>query len=349
MSQNVYLAFQTKLINKYDNFKEIRVRIIHYILTILVLVLISSSAQAVQVPGPLVETNWLAENISQVVILDVRGDLQSFTFEPKFFKDKKTGKQHLVRVGGHIANASLVNFKEVRADRKVGKNVVKNMLPEKDVFEKLIQKAGVNEDSTIIIVSKGSGGGDILLATRLYWQLKYYGHDNLAILNGGLAQWLIENREVSVKPVKPSPGNWVASAQRDELLATSEEVATESQTKSAQLVDIRPIGQYLGTYKSSSVSALGHIPGARNFPTELIFTSGVPTKLVSKQQAQQLATALEIKSDGNQIAYCNTGNMASGGWFFFSEVLGYKNTQLYDGSMHQWTLEKRPTVTMVME
>lgn len=318
------------------------------ILILWVLLLVSSVVQAIQVPGPLVETSWLDENLSQVTILDIRSDLQSFSSEPKFIKDKKTGKQQLIKIGGHIPNARLINFKEVRTDRKLGKNTVKKMLPEKTTFEKLLQNAGVNKNDAIVIVSKGSSGGDVLMTTRLYWQLKYYGHDNLAILNGGMAQWLLDEREVSVKSVSPNPGDWVATAERDEILATSEEVAAASE-ESKQLIDIRPISQYLGTSKSSSVSKFGHISGARNFPTELIFKSGIPTMLASKQQAGQLIDALDVKSNDNKITYCNTGNMASGGWFFFSEILGYKNTQLYDGSMHQWTLEKRPTVTMVME
>ena len=323
-------------------------RIFQYILSLLVLLLMSNMVQASQVPGSLVETSWLYENLSEVTILDIRSDLQSFTSEPKFIKDKKTGKQQLIKIGGHILDSRLINFKDLRTDKKVGKNIVKKMLPDKSTFEKLLQNNGVNKGDAIVIVSKGSSAGDVLMATRLFWQLKYYGHDNVAILNGGMAQWLIDNREVSIKSVKPSSGNWIATTERDEILANSDEV-TAASVESIQLVDIRPISQYLGTSKSSSVSKFGHIPGARNFPAELIFKSGIPTKLTSKQLAEQLRSALELDSNDNKITYCNTGLMASGGWFFFSEILGLKNTQLFDGSMHQWTLEERPTVTMVME
>lgn len=325
-------------------------RIIKSLLYTLITALFSSLAYAVQLPDVLVETQWLADNLSQVVVLDVRGDLQSFTSDPEFIKDKKTGKQRIVKIGGHIPGASLVNFKKVRADRKISEKIFKNMLPEKIAFEKLLQNAGVNKNSTIVITSKGASGSDVLMATRLYWQLKYYGHDSLAILNGGMAQWLLDNRKIITTSKPSSQGDWIASAERDELLATSEEVfEASSQTKSDQLIDVRPIGQYLGTHKSSSVSAFGHISAARNFPTELLFSNGMSAKLTSKQQAMQLVDALNIKSEANKIVYCNTGKMASGGWFFFSEVLGYKNTQLYDGSMHQWTHEGRPNVTMVME
>ncbi|MDH3610104.1 MAG: rhodanese-like domain-containing protein, partial [Gammaproteobacteria bacterium] len=289
-----------------------------------VISLFNGIAYAVHVPDALVETQWLEDNLSQVVVLDVRSDLKSFTSKPEFIKDKKTGKQRIAKIGGHIPGASLVNFKEVRADRKVGKKIFKNMLPEKSAFEKLLQIAGVNKNSSIVITSKGASSSDVLMATRLYWQLKYYGHKDLAILNGGMAQWLLDNRKVSTISKPPIQGDWVASTERDELLATSEEVVEASlQTKADQLIDVRPIGQYLGTHKSSSVSAFGHISAARNFPTELLFTDELPIKVTSKQQAVQLVNALNIKIEEDKIVYCNTGKMASGGWFFFSEVLGY--------------------------
>jgi thiosulfate/3-mercaptopyruvate sulfurtransferase len=320
------------------------------LLSVIVISLFSGIAFALQTPGALVETQWLEENLSQVIVLDVCSDLKSFNSSPEFIKDKKTGKQRIVKIGGHISGARLVNFKEVRADRKIGNKIFKKMLPEKGAFEKLLQNAGVNKNSSIVIVSKGSSSSDVQMATRLYWQLKYFGHNDLAILNGGMAQWLLDNRKVSTGSKPPSQGDWTATAEREELLVSSEEVVeASSQTKTNQLIDVRPIGQYLGAHKSSSVSDYGHISAARNFPIELFFTNELPIKLTSKQQAMQLVDALNIKAEANKITYCNTGKMASGGWFFFSEVLGYKNTQLYDGSMHKWSHEGRPSVTMVME
>ena len=55
-----------------------------------------------------------------------------------------------------------------------------------------------------------------------------------------------------------------------------------------------------------------------------------------------------ISSQQPTIAYCNTGHLASGAWFVMSEMVGNPNTRLYDGSMHQWTLEKRPTVAVTL-
>ncbi|MGB5396371.1 MAG: rhodanese-like domain-containing protein, partial [Gammaproteobacteria bacterium] len=64
---------------------------------------------------------------------------------------------------------------------------------------------------------------------------------------------------------------------------------------------------------------------------------------------RQMATELGISPDANMITYCNSGQLASASWFVFSELLGNKNVKLYDGSMHQWALEKRPVSVMKME
>ena len=194
---------------------------------------LANTALAANLPGPLVETDWLAKNMKQVAILDVRKDVKSFTAKPVFKKDKKTKKLKLVKVGGHIPGAVLVNYKKLRDKTKIGKNVVTKMIVGKDVFSKLMQDSGVNKDSTIVIVSKGENDGDMTGATRLYWQLKYYGHDKMAILNGGMGQWLKDKRKISIKAEKVNKGNWIATAERKEILATSEDVAAAVKDKDA--------------------------------------------------------------------------------------------------------------------
>ena len=56
-----------------------------------------------------------------------------------------------------------------------------------------------------------------------------------------------------------------------------------------------------------------------------------------------------VKTDAKTITYCNSGHLASGGWFMMHELMGNKNVKLYDGSMHEWTLEKHPVTAMKME
>ncbi|MGD8785493.1 MAG: sulfurtransferase [Thioalkalispiraceae bacterium] len=296
------------------------------------------------IPGPVVETDWLAQNQDKVVILDVRKDVKSFTKQPLYYKDKKTGKQKLGRVGGHIPGAQLVNYKKVRATKMIEGKKVTRMVPTPEDFQALMQRVGLNQNDPVVIVTKGESNGDMTMATRFYWSLKYFGHTNLAILNGGMAQWILDKREVSVDASKPKKGNWTAKAPDNKIFASSEEVAAAVKAKDRQLVDTRPVSLYLGTwYKKSYVYDSGHIPGAKNYPNELITDPGLPARFISDKDTKALMSRLGIDPDAKSITYCNSGHLASGSWFLMSEILGNKDVKLYDGSMHQWTLEKRPT------
>jgi len=304
---------------------------------------------ATQVPGPLVETDWLAANLDKVVVLDVRQDVASFARPAKLAKDKKTGKLSIVAVGGHVPGAHLLDYKKVRAKRKEGDKELTGMLPDAETFQKLIRAAGVNSDSAVIIMSKGMSDGDMTMATRLYWQLKYYGQDNMAIVNGGMAQWLLDGRETVVSKSAEGDGNWTAGPGRNDILATSDDVASVLGKNEVQLVDYRPLGTYLGTWKKSYVYDKGHIPGAKSFPNELITSHSVPAKFPSTSELRSLYKAMSVDENAPSISYCNSGHLASGGWFLQHELLGNKNVKVYDGSMNEWTLEKRPVKAMVME
>ena len=318
---------------------------------LLALCLISArvTLAATTVPGPLVETDWLAANLDNVVVLDVRKDLASFTSPAKLAKDKKSGKLRIVAVGGHVPGAHLVDYKKVRTKRQIGGKQLTGMLPEAAAFEKLVREAGVNADSAVVIVSKGLSDADMTMATRLYWQLKYYGQDNMAILNGGMAQWLLDGRETVLSTSEPGHGNWQAGAGRDDILATSDDVAAAVGSSEVQLIDYRPLGAYLGTSKKSYVYDKGHIPGAKSFPNELVTTPTVPARFPSASELQALYKAMRVDEGAPSIGYCNSGHLASGGWFIQHELLGHSKVRLYDGSMHEWTLEKRPVKSMVME
>jgi len=308
----------------------------------------ANMAFAASVPGPLVETDWLAKNQNNVVILEIRKDIKSFTKKPVFKKDKKNSKSKLKKVAGHIPGSILVNYKKLRTTKTIDGRKVQKMMVSKRAFEKVMQEAGVNKDSAVVIVSKGVGNGDVTMATRFYWQMKYYGFDNMAILNGGMAQWIIDKRAVSSKASKAKKGNWLATAERNEILATSKDVEAAIKAKT-QLVDTRAISLYLGTWrKKSYVFANGHIPGAKPYPNELLTTT-MPAKFLKISDSKSLFNQLGINPNNKSVTYCNSGHLATGSWFVLSELMGNKNVKMYDGSMHQWTLEKRPVTKLKME
>jgi thiosulfate/3-mercaptopyruvate sulfurtransferase len=301
--------------------------------------------QAVSLPGPVVSAEWLAANQSNVQVLEVRGDVASYTRAPEFEVDKKSGKKFLVEVGGHIQDSTLLDFKKVRADRMIDGKKIKYLIPEKADFEKIIQSVGVNSDKPIILVPVGLDISDIDEALRAYWQFKVYGEDNIAVLDGGIAGWLSEGRDYSVAPSVKSNGTWLGKAERKELIANSEQVAIASKTGKSTLIDARQPVQYFGLSKRDYVSAYGHIAGAKELAPELL---AKPAKgalyFWDKNTYNSLFAANGINPKTPAISYCNSGHLAAGGWFVMSELIGNKSTKLYDGSLYLWTLEGRPLV-----
>ncbi len=313
----------------------------------LLLLLAAGAARAVAVPGPLVDTAWLARHLDEVLVMDVRGDPRTYAIPPRWQRDPRSGRRFLVQLGGHIPGAVLVEYKRVRAERVIDGRRVQKMLPPRAAFEKLMRGAGLDPGEAVVIVTEGYGPGDMTIATRVYWQLKYYGHDNVAILDGGLLQWLLEGRPVETARPKVQTGRWKAGAGRRELLATSEDVAQAMKAGDVQLVDNRALAQYFGLGKPPYVYAHGHIPGAKAFPNEL-FVSGEQggARFLPPERLRALARRLGIDPERPTITYCNSGHLASGGWFVLHELLGNRKARLYDGSMHEWTLEGRPVATV---
>ena len=307
------------------------------------------SALALQLPGPLVETDWLEQHRDAVTILDVRNDIESFTRRAVLVRKRFTGDLKVQQAGAHIPGAVLVDFFNIRTSRMIDDRNIRYMIPEKNEFQQMMQSWGVNKDDAIVIVSLGMTNSDITMATRMYWQIKYFGHDNIAILNGGMAQWLLDQKPATIEAHEPEPGDWVAREVRDTIKASSEDVALALENKSIQLVDTRSLGLYLGVQKRSYVRRKGHIPGAKIFPNELLTSAEPPIRFTAAEELQELAEELGIDTHANLITYCNSGQLASGSWFVMSEMLGNRNVKLYDGSMHQWAVEKRPVVIRKME
>ncbi len=307
------------------------------------LVALSQWAAALQVPSSVVDGEWLSKNKADVTVLDIRPDAKSFAGTPQFETDKKTGKKVLVELGGHIADAVSVDLKTIRVERTIGGLKVKFMLPERADFEKMARSWGVQNGKPIVIVPAGQDATDLNDATRLYWQFKVFGEDNITLVNGGTSAWISEGREVVSGPSKAAEGNWTGRAERMDMLATSDDVEKAIANKSSQLVDARNSSQYLGLSKRDVVFGFGHIPGAQNVSSDLFVTAGGDAaRMLPTATYRDIFIASGVDPQGPAITYCNTGHLASSAWFVMSEVLGNKHTKLYDGSLHKWTLEKRP-------
>lgn len=308
----------------------------------LAMTLIAWTGQAGVLPGPLVDTQWLAANADKVQIVEVRGNAKSFTAQPEIATDAK-GKKTIEEIGGHIPGAVLVDAKKMRTERKYGELAVKYMIPEAGDFEKYVRSSGVLAGKPMVLVPVGAEVADINDALRMYWQFKVYGEDDIAVLDGGYTAWLLEGRSFS-KDASVTSGNWSVKADRSsQYFASSEDVAKAQQTQSATLVDSRDAPLFHGLVKRDYVFGSGHISGAKLYPTDLMFkSSGGALKFMAPATYRGLLVAQGIDDKTAAITYCNSGHLSSGPWFLMSEVLGNKQVKLYDGSLHQWTLEKRP-------
>jgi thiosulfate/3-mercaptopyruvate sulfurtransferase len=302
-----------------------------FLLIFIVTLLASHKAAAITVPGPLVDTQWLANNLNNVVILDIRYNPNSF------------------RTGGHIPGAVLLRWQKVASKRQVLGIRLTGMLLDKDQFERLMSKKGVTNDSAVVIVNNGNNLGGPVMATRLYWTMKYYGHDNLTILDGGTAKWISEKREVEFRINRPARSEYKVTTERPEILATQAEVSQAIKDNNVQLIDVRRLRHYLGlTY--SGPNRKGHIPTAKHWPiSTTVNTSGIATFHPGPIN-EQVANQFKIDTQKPTIAYCWQGNLASTTWFIMHELLGNDKTRLYDGSITEWAQHRElPFTKMKIE
>ena len=297
----------------------------------------AQSALATEVPGPLVDPAWLNTHKNDVTILQVSGTLKDFTTAPVIKTIK--GKRVVLRVSGHVPGAHFVNFKDVRVKRDVEGKKVKGLVPLKADFEKRARSWGVDKHSAIVIVPKGLSTADVDEATRLYWQFKYYGQDNMAVLNGGMAGWLADGYKVATNKPSMKKGNWVATAERKNLIASTAEVKQAVENPgSIQLADARPQNQYMGVFTKPGEKA-GHLPDAKDISPDLLTTAtGASARFLPAASYRSMMKAKGLNPDAPTINYCNTGHLASGLWFVSHEIVGNKNSKLYDGSLVEYSL-----------
>jgi thiosulfate/3-mercaptopyruvate sulfurtransferase len=286
-------------------------------------------ASAVGVPGPLVEVAWLKSALSDpgLVILDLRSGGSGAA---DFAEAHIPRSVHAPYPGGW------------RSER----DGIVGMLPELKDIAAHIGSFGVSNASTVVIVPRGSGATEFGAAARVYWTLKYLGHDDVAILDGGWNAWSADPSSPAASgPSAASPAAFTARP-RPDLVVSTREVAGALGTGTL-LVDARPPEQFAGTAKHPEASRPGHIPGAINVDQAQFYAADA-NRLKPRDELSRLLPRAVKEHDGDIIAYCNTGHWSATDWFVMSEVLGIENVRLYDASMVGWSLnEYLPIATTV--
>ena len=201
-------------------------------------------------------------------------------------------------------------------------------------FSKLVQKAGISDDTTVVLY----GDKNNWFAAWGAWIFNIYGQKDVRVLDGGRVKWEKDGRALTTAVPTFAAGNFAVSKGDKSLRATliNDVLPIAKKRVKADLIDIRSADEYNGKvfapagFQELAVRA-GHIPGAINVPWGLNVNSDGTFKTVA--ELKKLYADKGVDGKQNIITYCRIGERSSLTWFVLSEILGY-NVKNYDGS---WT------------
>src|SRR5215216_263451 len=281
---------------------------------------------------PLVTTDWLAQHLDDLRIVDIRGYVKK--------TDLGEGRQRAEYLAArdeydeaHIPGAVYVDWTRDITDPD---NPVPVQVAPPQHFADLMASLGIGDESRVVIYDHAGGQ----FATRLWWALTYYGHDRAYVLDGGWKKWTAEGRPTTAEVPKPEPAaftprprpEWRKEA--EEVLVTSGD-AEETRATSVFILDARDEGQYTGAIARGEGRA-GRVPGAIHLHADSLFDPESGTFRPDEDLAGKLREA-GVPEDRNEpvIAYCN-GGVAATVPLFVLHRLGYRNLANYDGSWNEW-------------
>ena len=226
----------------------------------------------------------------------------------------------------HIPNAIFFDINKI-ADPN---NSLPHMIPSKDLFSKMMQNIGLNKDDEIIIYDNSP----FLSSARAWFLFRYFGHDKISIMQGGIKNWKNYGGNITQGNVILEKGNYIASAERKELVVNLNEMILASQNKKNVILDARSKKRFLGEALEPRPNLpSGHIPNSKSLPSsDLINKEGY---LKSKDEINQIFSNINVNTNDKIIAKCGSGVSAcviSIALF----CLGKTDTPIYDGSWTEW-------------
>ena len=260
----------------------------------------------------LVETDWVQEHLTDENIRIVEVDEN-----PALYAE------------AHIPGAIGFDWKADLQDQ------VKRDFLEPDEFGELMGSRGISNEHTIVLY----GDRNNWFAAYTYWYFRYYGHDNVKLMNGPREKWISEGRPTTSEvpsyleaEFTAQPGDEAIRAQRDEVLQ-----ALDSKTR---LVDVRSPAEYSGEliamagYEQEGAQRGGHIPGAASIPwAQAVKEDGT---FKDADDLRELYGGKGVTDGSDIIAYCRIGERSAHTWFVLHELLGHDNVKNYDGSWTEW-------------
>jgi thiosulfate/3-mercaptopyruvate sulfurtransferase len=260
----------------------------------------------------LVDTQWVEDHLSDDSIRIVEVDEN-----PALYAE------------AHIPGAIGFDWKTDLQDQ------VKRDFLDAEAFGELFGSRGISNNHTIVLY----GDRNNWFAAYTYWYLKYYGHEDVKLVNGPREKWISEGRPTSTDLPKfeaatftAQPGDEAIRAKRDEVF---EALGTD-----IKLVDVRSPQEFSGEliamagYENEGAQRSGHIPGAASIPwAQAVQEDGT---FKSSEQLRELYGGKGVSEGADIIAYCRIGERSAHSWFVLHELLGEQNVKNYDGSWTEW-------------
>ena len=268
-------------------------------------------------PDALVSTEWLAAHLEapDVRVVDASRPLSA--------EDRDARAAYEAR---HIPGAVFFDIDEI-ADSE---NPLPHMLPSPEKFASLVSRLGLGDGHRIIAYDSAG----LYSAGRAWWMFRVFGHDDIAVLDGGLPKWLREGRPT--ESGKPMPGERKFTSSMNTLLVRDLDHMKENlESRREQVLDSRPAGRFAGTEPEPRPGLRsGHIPGSLNLPYTDILDPDTGT-LRSADELHARVTEAGIDLDKPVITTCGTGVTAAA-LALALYLLGHGDAAVYDGSWTEW-------------
>ena len=264
-------------------------------------------------PESIVETEWVYEHLDDPSVRLVEVDVDTNVFDH-----------------GHISGAVGWNWQS-----QLQQGMVRDLI-DKEGMQKLLSDSGISNSTTVILY----GDNNNWFACWAFWQLKYYGHQDVRIMNGGRIKWELEGKPFVETKTEVDSVPYLAKEPDESLRAYRDQILKALSESVISLVDVRSPDEYTGllfapeNVPQEGSQRAGHIPGAKNIPWAQATDSDGTFKTYA--ELLQLYKDNGITGEGNTVTYCRIGERSSHTWFVLTQLLGYSNVSNYDGSWTEW-------------
>jgi len=265
----------------------------------------------------IISTEQLAQHLSDPnwVVIDCR------------FTLTETEAGRAAYAQGHIPGARYAHLDQDLSGAKTGRNG-RHPLPDVQAFAQKLGAWGVDNQTQVVVYDDSFGA----MAVRLWWLLRWLGHDAVALLDGGLPKWQREKRPLDADLPQVTPKIFEPHV-RPQLLADADAVLKASNTRSNLILDARAEMRFIGEIEPLDPVA-GHVPGAKNLPfDDNLDMDG--TLLSAEELRAQYTEFLDDEAPEQVIHMCGSGVTACHN-LLAMEIAGLPGGKLYAGSWSEW-------------